>query len=307
LVKPPREYLENWKAPPLVRAVITFHKHKLLPEAWLDGLLFTYHTTLARKNYLGGRISLVGWWYYFPFAMLVKSPLTLIAATLAAAGVGIYAWRGRSPLSAAATWTAMCLLIVPGVYFLAAMSSRMNIGLRHVLPVYPFIFIAIGLAAARLWRWRPRLAQVTSALVVGALVVESIAAFPDYIAFFNAAAVGKRGGLALLGDSNLDWGQDLKLLAAWQREHPNVRLYLCYFGMADPAAYGIRYVNLAGGYRYGPEQQLPTAPGIIAISATHLQGMYLWKPELERAYAFYRRQQPVQVLGGTIYLYEWPK
>jgi hypothetical protein len=95
----------------------------------------------------------------------------------------------------------------------------------------------------------------------------------------------------------------LKLLAEWRQENPDCRLYLSYFGLADPAYYGIDYINLPGGYRYGPPVQLPTAPGIIAISATHLQGIH-FDSALREYYAPLRRIRPLSILGSSIYLFD---
>jgi hypothetical protein len=73
--------------------------------------------------------------------------------------------------------------------------------------------------------------------------------------------------------------------------------------MADPAYYGIDYINLPGGYRYGPPVRFPTGPGIIAISATHLQGIHL-DPPLQSYYEPLRHARPMTVLGGSIYLFD---
>src|SRR5271154_2685323 len=143
------------------------------------------------------------------------------------------------------------------------MASDLNIGIRHVLPLYPFIFVAMGWAATMAWeRWR-RGTGVVLLIVMSALAVESLGAFPNFIPFFNAAAGGSTGGFHLLGDSNLDWGQDLPLLSDWQHAHPRTPLYLSYFGLADPSYYGIRYTNLPGGYPYGPRGEFPDQPGIL--------------------------------------------
>ena len=142
-------------------------------------------------------------------------------------------------------------------------------------------------------------------IVLGAaLSLESLKTFPDYLSFFNAAAGGSRGGIALLGDSNLDWGQDLKSLATWQQTHADTPLYLAYFGLADPHAYGIRYTPLPGGYHYDPKPDWPHGMCTVAVSATYLQGLLI-DPELYEL--FYKRlatTPPSEVLGGTIYIYE---
>jgi hypothetical protein len=126
---------------------------------------------------------------------------------------------------------------------------------------------------------------------------------PNYIAFFNAPAEWY-GPMRLLGDSNLDWGQDLPLLADWQRQHPQDKLYLCYFGSVDPASYGIRYTPLLGGYGAGPKPEEAHAPGVLAVSATHLQDIYT-PPEYRNRFALLiEGRKPLAVLGKTIYLYE---
>jgi hypothetical protein len=276
----------------------------LLPEAWLTGLLSTYQVSLSHANYLLGRVSSGGWWYYFPLAMLVKSPIALILASVIALIVSLPIVF-RRPLDSEQAWTVACLVFPPAVFLLMAMTSNLNYGVRHILPIYPFIYIGIGLAAACAWRrWRGLTAIVAGALGL-LLSVETLTAFPNYIAFFNVAAGGARGGFDLLGDSNLDWGQDLKLLADWQRRHSDADLYLAYYGAADPAYYGIRYHNLPGGI--GPPADQATLPAhghvVIAVSATTLQGIYL-PPNLRAFYEPLRHVPPTEVLGGSIYLFD---
>jgi hypothetical protein len=111
--------------------------------------------------------------------------------------------------------------------------------------------------------------------------------------------------LKLLGDSNLDWGQDLPLLAQWQRQHPGVKLYLSYFGSADPEYYGIHADSIAGDYSRPPSAQVvPTKPGVLAISATNLQGMYRVSENAQYA-ELLKTKKPREILGGTIYLFDF--
>jgi hypothetical protein len=341
-VKPTIEQIRAWRPNAFVRALLWVERTRVLPQAWVYGLLYTYQSTLARLTYLLGEHSVVGWWYYFPVAMAVKSPLALIAAGALAFGVGgALAWAdgarrremgrglgvppercrgaadrrersGGTPKPHAEhqppwygdAWTVLCLTVPPVIYFVSAVTSNLNLGLRHVLPVYPFIYVGIALAAAAAWR-RWRAARIACAALLLALAAESLAAFPNYLAFFNAAAGGPRGGIRLLGDSNLDWGQDLKLLSQWRQANPGGTLYLSYFGNADPAAYGLDYVNAAGGWEFGPPKQTPNEPGWWAISATVLQGIYLGDPARSFFAEWYRTRTPVAVLGGTIYVYEF--
>src|SRR5206468_1815035 len=113
----------------------------------------------------------------------------------------------------------------------------------------------------------------------------------------------------LLADSNLDWGQDLKALARWykdwQPKHPGENLYLRYMGMADPSYYGIDYINMPGGYMLAPDRPNPHTNGVLAISATYLQGIFT-DPKIQPFYDPLKPLKPLHVINGTIYLYPYP-
>jgi len=287
-----------------VRVVGWMNEHHLIPQAWLYGYLYTHATTQLRTAFLCGLTSGDGWWYYFPLAMLFKTPLATLAAIFLAGGWGIrqvIRWTNLDP------WSVSAVAIFPVCYMVAAMHSNLNLGIRHVLPVYPFLFILIGIAAARSWqRWPKTVGTLLGILLLG-LAVETAAAYPDFIAFFNAAAGGERGGFQLLADSNLDWGQDLPALAGWQRDHPDRQLYLCYFGLADPRTFGIAYVNLPGSFA---PADLPRVPShiqpAVAISATVLQGVANTNID-DSYYDPFRQMQPIAVLGGSIYIFNFPR
>jgi 4-amino-4-deoxy-L-arabinose transferase-like glycosyltransferase len=292
-----------------VRLVLAAEKHHLFPHSFLAGLLLTYQGSLMRPTFLLGQVSETGWWYYFPLAMLLKTPLaTLLAALLSLAALSTARQRANVAhqrwWNTQRLWTASCLALPPLLYLAAAMGSNINLGLRHVLPVYPMLYIAIGLAAAYAWslpHWRRRTAAVITCLALG-LAAETAFAFPDYIPFFNAVAGGAHGGVHLLTDSNLDWGQDLKLLGQWQQAHPDRKLYLCYFGRADPRYYGIRYTNLPGSLAPGAIEQTAQKPCVLAISATRLVGSE--SADEPSPYAPLLSRTPMAILGGSIYLYD---
>ena len=278
------------------RAVVWSLDHRLLPEPWLAGFLFADAGTAHRPAYLLGGFRETPWSAYLPLVAVFKTPLATLAAFFAASIAAVVWWRrlDRSALAG--------LAIPPLVYALFALTTPAASGVRHLLPIYPFLFIGCGVAAARAWQART-FRWALGGLAV-ALALETLCAFPDYLAFFNAAAGGERAGVRLLGDSNLDWGQDLPLLADWQREHPGTPLHLAYFGTADPAHYGIRYSNLPGGYALGPPPQWPIEPSVVAISATNLQGGRF--PDGGDPYAPFRSRPPLAVLGGSIYLFSVP-
>jgi 4-amino-4-deoxy-L-arabinose transferase-like glycosyltransferase len=290
----------------LVPIALWMDRHRLLPNAYSMGLIFMHASSQSRNGFLMGEVRNTGWWYYFPLAMLFKTPTASIAAVIGAliAVLTLPALRARR-------WgmreEIICLIVLGGGYLLVAMSSNLNLGVRHMMPLYPLMYIGAAVVWARARSAKPRAAGWTGAVLAIALFVETIISYPNYIAFFNAPSGGSRGGVRLLGDSNLDWGQDLPVLAEWQAKHPGVRLYLSFFGSVDPAIYGIDYVNIGGGAN-NPSSRPPGAmdqAGVFAVSATQLQGIYVM-PEAKQAYARLRNLRPREVLGGTIYLFDYP-
>ena len=290
-----------------VRAAMFADRHRLLPEPFLAGFLFTYGQSLVRPAYLLGEISLTGWRSYFPFAMLVKTPVATLAAVAAVTLAAIANRRHTGP----ARWAAIALVAPVAVYMASAVSSNLNIGLRHVLPVYPPLFVAVGWSAAvALRRPRPQGARAAIAVLAIGLAVETAASYPHFVAFFNApAAAWGDGGFDLLADSNLDWGQDLPALVGWQRSHPDDPLYLSYFGLADPRSYGLRYTPLPGGYDYDrPPLAFPSRGRAcwLAVSAQNLQEWQIGRNvPLRGWYQRLAARRPDAVAGRSIFLYRY--
>jgi len=306
LHRPPTTQEEKGWEPGLVaRAVMFGDRHRLLPQAYLAGILYTHANANIRQNFLLGELALHGWWYYFPVGFAVKTPLATLASTAGALVVLARSWRALRD-SPGAAWAAVCLLVPPAVYAAYAMTSHMNIGFRHFLPVPPFIFIGVGLATGRVSRAYGAAGQITLAALAVGLAVETLAAYPNYIAFFNAAAGGPEGGAQFLGDSNLDWGQDLPALARWRRRHPEGTLVVSYFGTVDPAFYGIKCIDLEKqGYPQVEEavrHATPDNPIYLAVSTTYRQGLNI--PVVEGVlYYKLEQQRPIALLNGTISIY----
>jgi hypothetical protein len=186
---PTDDEIRAWRPSLMTQAILVLDASRALPQAWLNGLLYTYQSALMRQTYLLGDYSMTGWWYYFPVAMLTKAPLALIAACLVALIVSAMAIRALGWRPTLATWTAACLIIPPALFLGSAMRSNLNLGLRHILPVYPFIYLAIGLAVAYAWRHRRRATKWIAGALALLLAVETLSAFPDYLAYFNVAGL----------------------------------------------------------------------------------------------------------------------
>src|SRR6185312_440148 len=193
------------------------------------------------------------------------------------------------------------LLIPPAGYFVVALTSKTQIGYRHLLPVYPFLCLWAGLGAAWLWK-RGRAARI-AVFALGAWLAASVVSnAPHSLAYFNELAGGR--GDRWLSDSNLDWGQDLPALARELAARGNPPVVLSYFGAGDPAAYGIKYVPLAliaNVERTGNAALAADGPVYLAVSETNRVGTYFQNHAL---FDWLSTRTPVAVPGGSISLYD---
>lgn len=277
-------------------------EHRLLPEAYLFGLAFASAKAQARSSYLLGGLDVLGRPAYFPIAFAVKTPIpTLIALAL---GVALAIARRRHR-------PALAFTLLPALlYFAFAVGSNLNIGHRHLLPVYPPLFVLAGAIGPEVARRRGALAMSLLAVSGLWLAGRTLQVHPHFLAYFNEVAGGPSGGHRWLLDSNLDWGQALPALRRWMEEKEVERVNLLYFGTADPASYGIDFTSLPGSNflevpgagTAGRPPENPSVPGYVAVSATHLHGVYLEEP-LRRAYAFLRTKRPVATPGHAIFVY----
>jgi dolichyl-phosphate-mannose-protein mannosyltransferase len=235
-----------------------------------------------------------GTWLYYPVTLLLKTPLPLLAAWLAAP----FARLPRPPADAGRRRHEEFLWL-PAVVQLAVFSlgSKVSYGIRYLLPIVPLACIYSG----RLVPWVRTRGRAVRAAALALLLIypaSALLATPDTIAYFNPLAVG--GGDRYLLDSNLDWGQGLKRLRAFlDREHlPGIPL--AYFGHVDPSIYGIRW-------RF-PD---PSHPGPAVASANFAHGYpYVTNvnghmvPVAAGAFSWIARYSRRADLGGGLYLYE---
>jgi Dolichyl-phosphate-mannose-protein mannosyltransferase len=284
---------------PLVRVPLLFARRAgILPEAWVYGFLhFVVHAE-SRPAFLLGEYSETGWWYYFPVTFVLKTPVPLLIL------IAVAVFRS---ITRPAGLRRELFLWLPALFFFAiTMTRNINIGHRHLLPVYPFLFVAAGRAAVlagQAGRLRPTGAAMLLVLA-GWYALGTLRVHPHYLAYFNELAGGPRNGYRRLVDSNLDWGQGLKALKAWMDASGVRRIKLCYFGTADPEYHGIDCDRLPG---YQPPPPSVTVrevnPGdIVAVSATHLQGVYL-DPAMRPLMELLRSRTPIGTPGFAIFVY----
>jgi 4-amino-4-deoxy-L-arabinose transferase-like glycosyltransferase len=262
-------------------------------------------TSGANVNFLNGRISLAGFPWYFFVAFLVKTGPAFLVAVLLSIGLAFARPKDRRD---AILW------LPTAYYFLFSIGSSYNIGVRHLLPIYPFLAIAasrsvrdlaiVGRRSSR--RLSPLFGVVLGAALAGLQLVTAARAHPFELSYFNVLGGGMKGGYRVLADSNVDWGLDLRRLVTEVRRRGIRNPTIVYFGGDDPS---YRFVSEppAGGH---PKTEL------VAISAS------LWdfgpayyavhgRPDLAKRISslidrLKREGRPAGRIGGSTFLFELP-
>jgi hypothetical protein len=247
----------------------------------------------GHKSYLLGDVRQTGWWYFFPVAFAVKTTIPLMIFT----AVGVFylcksGWQERD-------WVIAAPVIVSAAVFLVCLKSQINIGVRHLLPIYPLLAITGGVAAYRLWQTTTGkyLARTLIVALLAWQLVASIRSHPDYLAYFNEFA-GSHPEKILI-DSDLDWGQDLLRLSSALHERHIEQVSVAYAGSKnlDLNNFGLP------SFRVLPPHQ-PTT-GWIAISLFCLKVGELGEPV--DSYSWLQAYQPVARVGRSIFLYYIPE
>jgi hypothetical protein len=281
----------------LVIPLVYFSFHQGV-STWIAG--FRELAVLQRSGYrafLMGSYSGQGWWSYFVVAFLLKTPvgtLFLIFAALALYRMG--AQLGRKEV---------IFLLVPAIIFITAASiGKIDIGLRHILPIYPFLFVLASRIGTVPFR-RAWVAPVVCGLPLILSTVSSLRVAPHELAYFNELAGGPGNGYRYLSDSNVDWGQDLQGLKAYMDHEGLPWIYLSYFGTAPPSYYGIRYQYVPSSYTLECcpwYSQPPGARDILAISVVNLQDVMAGGQNHFFDWLYDRK--PIAKIGYSIYVYD---
>lgn len=271
---------------------------RILPQAYLHGALYAYVHSLERSAYFLGEKGTGGWPAYFPVAFLVKAQLPLILLLLGGSILFItscclaFRYAGGRAIGKKLYPTAP-LLVFFFLYWAFAITGNLNIGFRHMLPVFPVMFILLGGLGALAGR-KPLAAGLFIVPLLLWYAVEALRIHPHYLAYFNTLAGGPEQGYYFLVDSSLDWGQDIPSLAQWQLDHISPEqadnMHLALFTAANRHYHGVRGIDIFGfGGKYGGLEMPQLGEGYYAFSVTLLMGPYFyisepWTREHERYY-----------------------
>ena len=316
--------LKTFGVKPLANFSIWFSSQPYL-RAWghyfLGVLMVLQRSAGGNTTYYLGNVSVTGSHFYFPVVYLIKEPLAYILLAFFALYLALKKLRRRNLVDLIKNYPAefgMILIIL--VYWLFSINSRLNIGVRHILPILPFIYALTarqisnwikGNITERIpdyhsfwqlfglyWKKIKRVTLVPLLFIWAALSVVSI--YPSFLAYFNEIAGGPNGGYKWVVDSNLDWGQDILRLARFVEKNDIKEIKMDYFSGA-PAEYYIKTAKIESYNRETPQK------GWLAISSTILMGACRDNASFcsynDRAYTWLDSYMPVAKIGYSVFVY----
>ncbi len=275
------------------------HLH-LLPQSYIYGLAHVLFQSKAFTSYLLGNVYPHPVWFYFPIAFVIKSTLPFLIL------LAITAWAvitGRVQ----AHREMLYMAIPAAVYMLFAMAGGMNIGIRHILPIYIFLSVATGGAAWTLVQ-RDRRWLYVAGVLLAFQAVSVLHAFPAYVSYANEAFGGPANVHEYLSDSSSDWGQQLKDVKRYLDRHEIKNCWFAYFGegVADYGYYGIPCKPLITAdslYFDAPHDIPPAIDGPVLMSAGVLSG-FEFGPRALNPYEQFKRLKPVAVIDYGVFVYD---
>ncbi|MCD6413938.1 MAG: glycosyltransferase family 39 protein [Elusimicrobia bacterium] len=276
--------------PHFIRPVFPFlSKYLFLPRMFVKGIVLSFtHSQRGHSAYLLGMHSTKGWWYFYPVALTVKSTFAMIFT-----GFLALISAKKNKISRDESFFIFPVLI----FLLFMMKNRLNIGIRHVLIFFPFFFLFAG-----------RIAKIIPKKFVFVILffalLENLLIYPHYLSQFNFLLGGAKNGYKYLADSNIDWGQDLKLLSKWWEKEGKPPIIISYFGTAYPPFYGLKFQQCLSNTFPPIKSNAINPPNprreFFAISETNLVGTYY----AQDIFSYFRGEKPFKRIGYSIYVYD---
>lgn len=283
------------------------------PAQYLRGLLMASQRTMwGNTTYFLGQISAGSWRYYFPLLYLLKIPAVFHLLTLSAlAAFSATLWKIKKQkkilnYSRQYFWIITLFLWI-AVYWTSAIAGNLNIGIRHLLPVFPFIYILAVFGVYQGFKLvktpiKRRILASFFLLLFFCYAVSSLFAFPHYLSYYNVFGGGIKNGYKIAVDSNYDWGQDFYRLLAFVEKEKIEKIYLDYFGGEDPVFWlGEKYIKL------NPKEIKEPPHGWLAVSLNQLMGG-IAEPttgfdQETGYYSWLKNQTPAAKAGHSIFIY----
>ncbi len=308
--------LENSSAPEIVSDILIWMSSqpvlRAISQYFTGFIMVASRTAGGNTTFFLGQISAESWKTYFPVVYLIKVPLSFHLLTLIALGFFINSFRRKKNI-AVKQWIAkyfpeISIFLFIVIYWAVSIKGNLNIGIRHLLPVFPLTIILVSRFIS-FWLKKPYLK--TKYLLLGLIIfwqfTSIVRIYPHFLAYFNQLTGGPTNGYQYVTDSNLDWGQDLRRLASFVEKNKIESIYLNYFGGGSPEYYlGSKY------HRWDSRQdpnQLP-ANSYLAVSVNELQGgRAIPVKGFDGGNGYYQwlnQYKPIAVIGYSIFVYYIP-
>lgn len=255
------------------------------------------HATGGHSAFLLGEVS-NGWWYYYIVAFLIKTPVPVLIFIV----LGTIFWLRRKEKD----HKAKIVLLAPVfifVYF--ALSTRINLGIRYLLPIFPLLYVFLSFMAKDVTLKNLKLLKdkhlnsnavfsVIFLLLMSWAVITSIKSYPYYLSYFNELIGGPKNGMRYITDSNLDWGQDMKRLVRYVEDNNLDKIRVDYFGGADYPPYYLGNKYISWDSKKSPEK------GYYAISVTYFQQAMFYNE-----YQWLKDKKPLTTIGHSILIFKY--
>lgn len=293
------EYVNSLKFPAEAAIIRFMENHRLLPESYLFGMTdIVAISKTGRPTFLLGHDYASGRWFYFPTVFVIKSSigflllLALIFATRAA-------WRREHNRE-------LVFLLSPALLWVAvAMTSKLDLGIRHILPIFPFLIVIAAVVGFTL----ARQSRVWAAAVVALLAfhaVSSLHTYPNYLPYSNEAFGGPSNTYRLVSDANVGWEGGLKTLARYLNDRHITQCWLAFDGPNDPAYYHIPCKPLPTlfGVLVGRSQVVPSQiQGPVFLGSIELAG-FDFGPDEMNPYHQFVNLRPTAIIADEILEYD---
>ncbi|MBI2062596.1 MAG: glycosyltransferase family 39 protein [Candidatus Yanofskybacteria bacterium] len=284
-------------------------------------LMVTQRSIGGNTTYFLGEVKQNAWKKYFPIVYFIKEPLAFWGLVIIALLAIITQVKSLNNWTKS-HFTEFAMLTWLAIYWYASIRANLNIGVRHLMPTYGFVYILLSgqimkiiqnakikmrnySSKSKIFNFKLSLVILNFTLfaLFGWYLFENLRVYPYYLTYFNQVAGGPKGGYLYVVDSNVDWGQDLKRLADWVNENRIPKISLDYFGWADAGYYlGDKYIWINAGRYKNAREFLADNPvgGYIAVSKSFFMGS---REKLETSYAWLDAYTPVADIGNSIFVW----
>ncbi len=273
----------------------------LLPESYLFGMVDIRAFAKNFSTFVLGKWYPHGVWWYFPAAIAIKTTLGMLALVLLA---GFAIVTGKLDEGQDHARALVYLLFISVAYLFTAGINGLNIGVRHILPLYALAAVIAGAGVAvlttrsRIWLW-------VCAVLIAAHIASALSVFPDSLAYANEAWGGARNTHTVLNDSNVDWGRQLYQVKEWEDRHPGEDCWFAYTvrPFIHPETYGVHCHVLPNGLGGAGKEMVPTIiHGSVLLSAGEVDGS-LWPSQEMNPYRRFQKLKPDEEIDYGVLVY----